>query len=349
MRSRSKLSGSCAVIQVRDRRPSPVTPKVSRRAGLRNGFVMSYGTALISDLPSGPMSRRGRGLVSLRLLFALLCLAGAGGGVAVAEDVSLPRPRPPIWIEPHTFREAVGPDFNSTEVTNAPTECDQRLQAIAVIELLPRLIGPDACGGGDIVRIQAVITAGNGSRIELKPAPILRCAFAESLAGWLRDEAAPQADKLGAPLRTVETYDAFECRGRNRLAGGKLSEHGRANAVDLRSFILADGRTLGLTDAKAAKEFRDEIRDSACRRFTTVLGPGSDNYHENHIHLDLIERRQGFRMCQWEVRTPKPAEVTAQVSTQGTPQGTPQVTAQVPLPVPRPAIADSRPRHSRKL
>jgi hypothetical protein len=75
-----------------------------------------------------------------------------------------------------------------------------------------------------------------------------------------------------------------------------------------------------------------------------VLGPGSDSYHESHIHLDLIERRQGFRMCQWEVRTPKPAEVT-----QGTPQGTPQVTAQVPLPVPRPAIADSRPRHSRKL
>jgi extensin-like protein len=106
---------------------------------------------------------------------------------------------------------------------------------------------------------------------------------------------------------------------------------------------------VGLTDVKAAKEFRDEIRDSACRRFTTVLGPGSDSYHESHVHLDLIERRGGFRMCRWEVRTPKPAEVTAQVSTQGTPQGTPQVTAQVPLPAPRPAIADSRPRHSRKL
>ncbi|HET9686745.1 MAG TPA: extensin family protein, partial [Pseudolabrys sp.] len=279
---------------------------------------MSYGTAPISSLQRAPISRRWRGLAPGHLLFALLFLTGAGGGGAVAEDLPLPRPRPSVWLEPHTFREAAGPDFNSTEVTNTPTDCNQRLQAIAVIELLPRLIGPDACGGGDIVRLHAVMPAGNGSRIEFKPAPILRCAFAESVAGWLRDEAAPQADKLGAPLRAVETYDAFECRGRNRVAGGKLSEHGKANAVDLRSFTLADGRTVGLTDVKAAKEFRDEIRDSACRRFTTVLGPGSDSYHESHIHLDLIERRKGFRMCQWEVRTPKP-EITAQAGAQGTP------------------------------
>ena len=223
----------------------------------------------------------------MRLLIAFLWLAGAGG--ATAEDVPLPRPRPPLWIEPQTFREAAGPDFNSGDVTNKPTECDQRLQTIAAIELLPRLIGPDACGGGDMVRLQAVLRVG-GARIELRPAPVLRCAFAESVAAWLRDEAAPRADKLGAALRTIETYDDFECRGRNRVAGAKLSEHGKGNAVDLRSFTLADGRVLGLTDVNVAKDFRDEIRDSACHRFTTVLGPGSDSHHEGHIHLALIER-----------------------------------------------------------
>jgi hypothetical protein len=37
-----------------------------------------------------------------------------------------------------------------------------------------------------------------------------------------------------------------------------------------------------------------------------VLGPGSDGYHEEHIHLDQAERRNGFRICQWDVREPPP-------------------------------------------
>lgn len=261
----------------------------------------------------------------MRLWFALLWLAGAGGGIAVAEVVPLPRPRPPIWIEPQSFREAAGPDFDSAGVTSEPTECDKRILAIAIAEPLPRLIGPDACGGRDMLRLAAVLRA-DGTRIEIKPTPVLRCEFAESVAAWLRDEAAPRVDKLGAPLRTVETFDDFECRGRNRVAGAKLSEHGKGNAVDVRSFILADGRSIGLTDISVPKEFRDEIRDSACHRFTTVLGPGADAQHESHIHLDLIERTQGYRMCQWDVRDRAKTEVAAQV----------------PLPPPRPAVPVAR-------
>jgi hypothetical protein len=261
----------------------------------------------------------------MRLLFALLWLAGAGGGIAVAEEMPLPRPRPPIWIEPQSFREAAGPDFDSAGVTGEPTECDKRILEIAVVERLPRLVGPDACGGSDMLQLAAALRP-DGTRIEIKPAPALRCEFAESVAAWLRDEAAPRVDKLGAPLRTVETFDDFECRGRNRVAGAKLSEHGKGNAVDMRSFVLADGRSIGLTDISVAKDFRDEIRDSACHRFTTVLGPGADAQHESHIHLDLIERTHGYRMCQWDVREPTKTEVVAQV----------------PLPPPRPSVPVAR-------
>ena len=45
---------------------------------------------------------------------------------------------------------------------------------------------------------------------------------------------------------------------------------------------------------------------SACTRFSTVLGPGSDWYHEDHIHLDLMERRNNYRICQWDVWDPLP-------------------------------------------
>jgi len=182
-----------------------------------------------------------------------------------------------------------------------------------------------------MVRLDAVLAG--GARVELKPAPMLRCTFAESVASWLRDEAAPRVEKIGSALKTVETYDDFECRGRNRVAGAKVSEHGKGNAVDLRSFVLADGRALGLTDVAVAKELREALRDTACHRFTTVLGPGSDSYHESHIHLDLIERRQGFRMCQWDVREPLKTEVAAQV----------------PLPTPRPAQAVPAANQGRKM
>ena len=266
----------------------------------------------------------------MRLLIALILLAG--GGIAFAENVPLPHPRPPIWIEAQSFREAAGPDFNSGDVLDAPTECDQWLQTIAVIEPMPRLIGPEACGGGDMVRLNAALRP-DGARIELKPAPVLRCSFAESVAAWLRDEAAPLAGKFGGDLRSVQTYDDFECRGRNRVVGAKLSEHGKGNAVDLRAFALSDGRALVLTDVTVPKDFRDALRDSACHRFTTVLGPGSDSNHEGHVHLDLIDRPHGYRMCQWDVREPPPVEIAVRV----------------PLPMPRPAIADAPTRHTGKL
>jgi len=49
------------------------------------------------------------------------------------------------------------------------------------------------------------------------------------------------------------------------------------------------------------------VLHSVCARFVTVLGPGSDWYHEEHIHLDLMERRNSsYRICQWNVWEPLP-------------------------------------------
>ena len=206
-----------------------------------------------------------------------------------------------------------------------------RLDKIAAVEPMPRLIGPGACGGRDMVQLDAVWLA-DRTRIEVKPSPVLRCEMAESLAAWIRDEAAPRLSAIGAVLRSVDNYDDFECRGRNRVFGAKVSEHGMGNAIDVRSFSLADGRVIGLTDVTVAKDLREGLRTSACQRFTTVLGPGADGHHEGHIHLDLAERRQGYRICQWDVREqPAPTEVaSAQIAGN-----------HVPLPTPRPAIADA--------
>jgi hypothetical protein len=110
---------------------------------------------------------------------------------------------------------------------------------------------------------------------------------------------------LGAQ-RGIETYGSYECRGRNNVSDAKLSEHGKGNAIDVRALILAGDRRIELTDETVAKPLREALRDSACHRFTTVLGPGADSYHNNHIHLDILERTHGSRICQWDVHEPPP-------------------------------------------
>ena len=228
-----------------------------------------------------------------------------GTAVGTVEDVPLPRPRPAFWPEPHSFAEAAGPGFDSANVTSALSDCDQRLAAIAAIELLPRLIGPGDCGGRDMIRLEAVLLP-NRKRVEVRPTAVLRCDMAESFAAWVRDEASDRLAALGDALRSVETFGSYECRGRNSIADAKLSEHGKGNAIDLRTLVLANGRHIEFTDETASKPLRDGLRDSACHRFTTVLGPGADSHHNNHIHLDILERHRGARICQWDVREPPP-------------------------------------------
>ena len=103
-------------------------------------------------------------------------------------------------------------------------------------------------------------------------------------------------------LKGIDNYAAYDCRGRNNVSGAKISEHGKGNALDIRSLRLSDGTVIRLADAHAPKELREGLRKKTCARFATVLGPGSDGYHEDHIHVDLAERRGGMHMCQWDMQ-----------------------------------------------
>jgi hypothetical protein len=118
---------------------------------------------------------------------------------------------------------------------------------------------------------------------------------------WVREDLVGLAANLESVLIGIETYDSFECRGQNRIVGTKLSEHGRANALDIRAIWLKSGRGVQLTNP-VSKDIRIAVRTSVCERFTTVLGPGADGYHEDHIHIDLADRRGGYWICQWQRR-----------------------------------------------
>src|ERR1700750_458146 len=103
--------------------PSPAGIKVTR--------ATSFGEA---GLKPAEMPQSRHDIASMRQLVAILFMVGAGGGIAAADDVPMPRPRPELptttmmWSEPHSFREAAGADFDTSAVTAKLTDCDTRLQ-----------------------------------------------------------------------------------------------------------------------------------------------------------------------------------------------------------------------------
>lgn len=176
---------------------------------------------------------------------------------------------------------------------------------VAIAPSIPDIRGPGACGGEDLVRLEAIVLP-DKRKVTVKPAAILRCTMASAIADWVRKDMVPLAASLGSPISDLDNFDSFECRGRNRVAGAMLSEHGKANAIDIRAIKLANGQSIGLTDRTMSREVRERVLHSVCARFSTVLGPGSDWYHEDHIHLDLAQRRNDYRICQWNIWDPLP-------------------------------------------
>jgi hypothetical protein len=254
----------------------------------------------------------------VKLICAMVALAAACD-IAAAQSVPLPRPRP--------FAAVVGVPTPPSTPDTPPSACRLRLTPeLAVAPSLPPIEGPGECGAPDLVRLEAIVLA-DLSRVTVNPPATLRCSMAEAIVSFVRVDAAVLARDLGAALRAVENYDSYDCRGRNRVAGAKTSEHGKGNALDIRGLTLANGRFVELTNPQVARDFREKFRASVCARFTTVLGPGSDGYHENHVHVDLAQRASGYRMCQWDVRDPEMVPAAAAA-----------VARAVPLPTPRPKI-----------
>jgi hypothetical protein len=40
------------------------------------------------------------------------------------------------------------------------------------------------------------------------------------------------------------------------------------------------------------------VRQGSCTVFRTVLGPGSDAAHGDHLHLDMRVRKRDYSICQ---------------------------------------------------
>ena len=161
------------------------------------------------------------------------------------------------------------------------------------------------CGNSDIrgVALQAInprmaactipapvsVTAIDG--VKLVPGATINCNEAQALAIWINAGLQPQFKNQVARLLIADSYS---CRPRNNVRGAKMSEHGSGNAIDISGLVLTTGQVLTVSS-----NFNGQLRAAyraACGTFHTTLGPGSDGYHENHMHLD-VARYRGHPYC----------------------------------------------------
>lgn len=164
------------------------------------------------------------------------------------------------------------------------------------------------------LRVQAIVLA-DRTKVILSPAVTMRASLASAFADWLREDLAPALS--GDRPAKIEGMGAYECRSRNRIFGAKLSEHAKGNALDLAAIVTARGKIFAIAAPRNAQNAANEdffarMKKTACMRFTTVLGPGSDPYHTLHLHLDLAERRSGAHLCQWTLSDPAVQETKPQ-------------------------------------
>ena len=166
------------------------------------------------------------------------------------------------------------------------------------VKLVSEIDGEGACGMTRPFKVSALAEG----FVAVKPQATLACPIIPQLQVWISESIQPAAMRwFGQPVVEVRQMSAYSCRNMNGQAYGKISEHAFGNALDIGSFKLADERVVSVRDhwtrgTPEEKGFLREIAGAACKRFTTVLAPGSNVYHYDHIHVDLA-RRKSHDIC----------------------------------------------------
>ena len=244
-----------------------------------------------------------RGLAALLVAWTI-----SAGSARPQESPPLPPARPsPSPQTPHD-RPPLAPAAAPLSSSSAPAAdadaCLAELKANHVeadAVAAPPASLPD-CRIAAPVRLSSIRLA-NGAPLDLPGRPTLDCAFAVTFAGFVRDLLAPLGEaNFGAPVVALDTGPGYECRGRNRVPGAKTSAHGQGLAIDIVAMVLAGQRRVSIARQADAQEtsFVRAMRRAACGWFTTVLGPGADAAHADHLHFDVLRHgaSDNYRICE---------------------------------------------------
>ncbi len=162
--------------------------------------------------------------------------APAGAKLQAAFPVTVPEAKAAAEAEakpPETWSEA--------EVADAKARCAVILKKISAIAIPEAPIKQGACGTPAPIQL---ISIGRKPEVSISPPAIMTCELAEALSQWLHADLQPLAKKhLGAEIIKIENMSSYACRNAYGRTHNKLSEHGIANALDIRGFTTAAGKT----------------------------------------------------------------------------------------------------------
>ncbi len=148
-------------------------------------------------------------------------------------------------------------------------------------------INAEGCGWNNGLRL----TSAAGVRM---PIDKITCELTAALSLWLAHEVQPRAlALLGERIAAIEHRGGYACRnirGSPAFASWR-SQHASANALDIATFVLANGRRIAVLkhwpDAASAEgQFLREIHGRACRYFRVAIGPNYNAAHRDHFHYD---------------------------------------------------------------
>jgi hypothetical protein len=150
---------------------------------------------------------------------------------------------------------------------------------------------------------RAPLTTASAGPVELKPPATLACPLVSMLDQWIDSAVQPAAlHWFRQSVVEIKQISAYSCRGMNGNPNAHISEHAFGNALDVAEFTLADGHKVsvqyGWHGTPEEQGFLHDVQSAACDDFTTVLAPGANVYHYNHIHVDLMRHYNSRHICE---------------------------------------------------
>lgn len=198
-----------------------------------------------------------------------------------------PLPRPTLVSAP-----ALPPTGANPKVTPAPN-LSMKGSVCGVPGILGQQIPPirgeiRGCGLEDGVKVTSI------SGIPFSEPLTIDCTTAKAMKTWIDRGIVPAVGTRGGGIARIEVFDTYACRPRNNVRGAKVSEHGSGKAIDFAGMKLRNGEIITVLNGwKLQPRLLKAIHTAACGPFGTVLGPQSDRYHLNHIHVDTARYRSG--------------------------------------------------------